>query len=116
MVAGVPHQGGASWAVLQYVLGLRELGYRNFLVEAVTPAQLGGRPLARSASAAYFRRVVAEFALHDHAALLLDGTRETFGLPYDALLAAARDADLLLNVSGLLTNADLLGPIPRRAY
>jgi hypothetical protein len=32
-VAGVPGQGGAAWAVLQYVLGLRRLGHEVVLVE-----------------------------------------------------------------------------------
>ncbi len=33
MVAGDPHQGGATWAVLQYVLGFRRLGHDVVLVE-----------------------------------------------------------------------------------
>ena len=40
MVAGDPHQGGASWAVLQYVAGLRSLGHEVCLVEPVEPAKL----------------------------------------------------------------------------
>ena len=40
MVAGHPGQGGAAWAVLQYVLGLRALGHEVTLVEPVTvPAE-----------------------------------------------------------------------------
>src|SRR5438034_598366 len=27
MIAAVPHQGGATWAVLQYLLGFRRLGH-----------------------------------------------------------------------------------------
>ena len=32
MLAGVPRQGGASWAVLQFLLGLRRLGHRVVFV------------------------------------------------------------------------------------
>src|SRR5687768_15547456 len=73
MIAADPQQGGATWAVLQYVLGFRRLGHDVFFVEpvaakAVRPA---GSPLAASDNAAYFRRVVADFGLADRAALLL---------------------------------------------
>ena len=37
MLAGDPGQGGASWAVLQYVLGLRRLGHDVYFVEPVKP-------------------------------------------------------------------------------
>ena len=33
MIAAVPHQGGATWAVLQYLLGFRQLGHEVYLVE-----------------------------------------------------------------------------------
>ena len=35
MLAGVPGQGGATWAALQYVLGLRQLGHTVYVVEPV---------------------------------------------------------------------------------
>ena len=118
MIAGVPRQGGATWAVLQYLLGLRRLGHQVYFVEPVAPAALGsnGASLTESESAAYFGEVVRELQLEDCSALLLDGTRETVGLGYPALAEAARRADLLLNVSGMLTDAELIGPIATRAY
>ena len=118
MLAADPNQGGATWAVLQYLLGLRRLGHEVLLVEparreALRPA---GASLADSANAAYFRAVMAEFGLEADAALLLAGTHETVGLPYASLRKRAGRADLLLNVSGMLTDEALLGPIPVRAY
>src|SRR2546423_9260478 len=110
MLAGDPHQGGATWAVLQYLLGFRRLGHDVWFVEPVKPPGVGPE------SAAYFRQVVHDFGLEDRAALLIDGTRETVGLPYDALLDAARRADVLLNVSGMLADPDLIADIPVRAY
>lgn len=118
MIAADPWQGGATWAVLQYILGLRRLGHEVYLVEpvvaqAVRPA---GAALAASENADYFRQVMREYGLGDQAALLLAGTRETVGLPYETLRRVARRADLLLNLSGLLTDESLVAPIATRVY
>ena len=115
MVAGDPHQGGATWAVLQYVLGLQRLGCHVILVEQwEVPADATG--LGGSQSGAYFRDLVASFDLEERAALLRAGTTETVGLSYERLLQACRGADLLLNVSGLLTDERLIAEIPVRVY
>jgi aminoglycoside/choline kinase family phosphotransferase len=86
MVAGDPHQGGATWAVLQYALGLRRLGHEVTLVEPVASPTAEQR--------AYFGAV-------------------TSGI--DARLGgAAPEADVLLNVSGMLR--DGIERIPIRVY
>jgi hypothetical protein len=113
MVAGDPHHGGATWAVLQYALGFRRLGCAVTLVE---PVAARGNPLAASAATAYFRAVAARFGLTDSAALLYEATRETVGLPYPRLVDAARRADVLVNVAGMLTDPDLAGPPRTRVY
>ena len=71
MIAGDPHQGGATWAVLQYVLGLRGLGHEVYFVEPLPPSAVrsASAPLSGSVSAAYFRDVVARFDLGDRATL-----------------------------------------------
>ena len=63
MVAGDPGQGGATWAVLQYVLGLCRLGHDVCLVEPVADASLrpAGEALADTAQGRYFNDVVREF-------------------------------------------------------
>ena len=118
MIASAPRQGGATWAVLQYLLGLRRLGHEVYFVEPVEQGALSpaGTSLTRSENASYFRKVVEGFGLEASASLLLAGTRETVGLSYDGLRRAARRADLLINVSGMLTDENLLGHIPARAY
>jgi hypothetical protein len=87
MISDVPGQGGATWAVLQYVLGLRKLGHDVVLVEPV-------RSLERSG--AYFRRLARAFALD---AILLER-----GSDRRIELTSRRPdgADLLLNLSGVL--------------
>jgi hypothetical protein len=109
MVAGDPHQGGASWAVLQYLAGLEELGHEVMLVEPVPAAALepGG------AVVAYFESLPLPAG---RAALLGEGGEETVGVAYPRLLEFARGADLLLNVSGMLGDERLLEAVPVRAF
>ncbi len=108
MVAGDPEQGGASWAVLQYVLGLRALGHDVYLVEPVDRLE--------PRSVRYFSALVRDFGLDGHAALLVRGSRECSGIPYRKLLRLARGADLVLNVSGMLRDEELVGPAPLRVF
>ena len=112
MVAGQPGHGGASWAVLQYVVGLRQLGHDVTLIEPVpgTP----GRD--ETSMAEYFRQVVETFDLQDAAAIIRRGTSDTYGLPFDAIVARARRADVLLNISGMLRESALVDPIPHRVF
>jgi hypothetical protein len=109
MVAGDPRQGGASWAVLQYVAGLEELGHEVMLVEPVPAAALapGGAVIA------YFEALPL---LEGRAALLAEGGEETAGVAYAQLLEFARGSDLLLNVSGMLADERLLEAVPVRAF
>jgi hypothetical protein len=108
MVAGDPEQGGASWAVLQYVLGLRGLGHDVYLVEPVDRLE--------PRSVRYFEELVRDFSLDGHAALLLRGGTESAGVPYPELVRLARDADVVLNVSGMLRDEELVGPAPLRVF
>jgi hypothetical protein len=118
MVAGVPAQGGATWAVIQFVLGLRALGCDVYFVEPVPKDALQpeGATLAGSRNARYFRDVMRRFDLLEFSALLLAGTRETVGLSYEVLRDVARGTDVLLNISGLLSDDQLTTGIGRRVY
>jgi len=110
MIAGDPHQGGAAWAVLQYVLGFRRLGHEVVLVEPIQRERL------HPATGEFFRRVVGDFGLERSAALLLVGTRETAGLTYAELVAVGRRAEVFLNISGMLTDPEITDRIPLRVY
>jgi hypothetical protein len=118
MIASDPCHGGATWAVLQYVLGLKRLGHEVIFVEPMkASAQRPPRvPLAASENVAYFREVTRQFGIERCSALLIEGARETVGMAYDDILRFAKRADLLINVSGMLTDPALLEAIPRRAY
>jgi hypothetical protein len=106
MLAGVPGHGGATWAVLQYLLGLRRLGHDVLLVEPV--AELS------TENARYFADVVGRFGLEGRAALLSPDA--ALGLPRQRVLAFAREADAVLNVAGMLTDEALLEGAPVRVY
>ena len=100
MLAGDPGQGGATWAVLQWILGLRRLGHDVWALEPV-------REL-RADVVAYFGRVAAAFGLQDRAALVGPG-RQVVG-------QAPEDAELLLDVAGMLRDDELFGAVPTRVY
>lgn len=118
MISSVPFQGGATWAVLQYLLGLDEMGHQVLFVDPVSPSSVTprGSSLEESENARYFQEVSREFGLAGKSALLLNGTKETVGLRYEALRLLVSRADLLLNLSGTLRDDFLIERIPVRAY
>ena len=92
MVAGDAGQGGATWAVLQYVLGLKHLGHDAHLVEPV--------PRPSPASTSYFHAITTRFGI--------DGELlERHG--------SLKDFDVVLNISGLL-DPESIATIPIRVY
>jgi hypothetical protein len=118
MMAADPYQGGATWAVLQYVLGLRALGHGVLFVEPISRQAIRPRQATflESDNAAYFCQVIDAFGLGDHAALMLDGTEHIVGMSYDKLHSRTVHADVLINVSGMLTAEELIAPIPIKVY
>jgi hypothetical protein len=118
MIAADPWQGGATWAVLQYLLGFRRLGHEVLFVEPMARSSLrpAGISLEQSDNAAYFRSVMSDFGLAEHTALLLADTHETIGINYEDLIARAASADVLVNVSGMLTDPAITNRIPTRIY
>lgn len=111
MVAATPGHGGASWAVLQYVLGLRQLGHDAYLVE---PVDADDGAFARSAR--WCAAIMDRFGLADRWCLVRPGRSDTAGLDREALRRVAADADVVLNVSGMLADDDVLAAVPVRAY
>lgn len=101
MLAGTPGHGGATWAVLQYIRGLERLGHEVMAVEPVEEAD--------ERRAAYLRSLELP-----RAALLVRGSRRTVGISYEEI--ADFDADLLLNMSGLLRDRELTAGIGVRVF
>lgn len=107
MVAGVPGHGGATWAALQYALGLRALGHDVLLLDEVRGP---GDPAARAACLAH---VTGAFGLERRAALLTGGG-SAIGCSYDEVLSFAVGADLLVNLAGTVRDPAVLEAVPRR--
>ncbi len=118
MVAGVPNEGGATWAVLQYLLGFSELGHDVYFVEPVPRAALrpAGTGLASSTNASYCAQVMTGIGFDRRWALLHEGTDTTVGLSHDELAGVCRRADVLVNLSGRLRDEELTATIPVRVY
>jgi len=108
MVAGDARQGGATWAVLQYFHGLRDLGHDVALVEPLR----ADSPIAPEV-VDYFRTLDLP---GDRSALLAPTTRETVGMTYEQIVSFAAGCDLLLNISGMLADERILDRIPARAF
>jgi hypothetical protein len=110
MIAAVPNHGGATWAVLQYLLGFRALGHEVIFVEQVRPGSL--EPANRD----YMRSVAERFDIGECWALLEQDTQHTAGLSYQALRGLARDSDVLINISGILTDEELMAAARTKVY
>ncbi len=108
MIAATPRQGGATWAVLQYLLGFRRLGASVYFVEPVDEPDPD--------SAAYCGEVMGAFGLEGRWALVPRDGGDPIGMSREGLRAAAREADVLLNVSGMLADPYVLEQVPVRAY
>lgn len=105
MIGATPCQGGATWAVLQFLLGFRALGCDVYFVE----------PVSSDAGDAYLAAVMHQFGLGDRWAVVgPDG--DVRGIDRAQLDAVAARADVLVNVSGMLTDPAVLERVGVRAY
>jgi hypothetical protein len=110
-IAATPWQGGATWAVLQYLLGLRRLGCGVYFVEPLNDSEA-----PQPGASHYCEQVMKRFGLDDCWALVPAAGGEPVGMSRPRLRAAAHEAELLLNISGMLSDPDVLDQVPVRAY
>jgi glycosyltransferase involved in cell wall biosynthesis len=116
-----PGYGGHAWALLNYVLGLRQLGHEVLFLDRLTPemaTDAAGAPsaAARERCVAWLVDTMAGLGLEDAYALLLDDGSETVGLSRAAALARVRDSDLLLNVMGFVDDEEVMAASRRRVF
>jgi hypothetical protein len=118
MICAQPNQGGATWAVLQFLLGLRRLGWRVHFVETLDRPSIVpvGSPLERSENAAYLAATMSEFGFDGSWSLLERDGAEAVGTSRPALDRFASGADVLLNISGSLRDEELLTRTALRVY
>ena len=121
-IAATPGQGGAAWAVLQYVVGLDRFGHWVDLVELVRPDEIVpvGATLAASTNMAYLASAMESVGMGERWAIGLAWGESAGGEPAvgepsgGALVGPAADRvsrgrwDLLVNLSGCLDAPDLM--------
>lgn len=116
MVAA-PAQGGAIWAVLQWILGLRGMGHAVTFVEPWAPASdAPAPPLAATAQAAALESVGSRFGLARDLALVDRVRGMATGMTIPELDRRLAEADLLVDLSGVIGAWDEAMRIPVRLY
>ena len=99
--------GGAVWTRLNWILGIRRLGFDVYFLEQIERENClddrGEKTAFESSSnLAYFDQVTRDFGLAGSAALILEEGSKTSGMTRAELSDLARDADLLINITGHL--------------
>ena len=105
-LANKPGNGGAAWTRLSWALGFKRLGHDVYFVEQIAPSTCVDErgthcAIDDSVNLAFFRFVTAHFELN--AGLIVEGGTRTLGMTWEQLVAVAKTADLLINISGHLT-------------
>jgi hypothetical protein len=112
-VAQKARNAGHTWQFLQYLLGFKRLGWEVLLLDSLE--HLDEEPDEQRVRVAYLEAAMREHGLADAWTLALpDGAHA--GMPRGRALRFVRDADLLLNVMGFLTDEELLAAARRRAF
>lgn len=104
--------GGHSWALLQYVLGFRELGFDVTVLDRLEPGMVaaGDEP----AALAYLDSLLSP---EDVPYCVLGGDGQPVaGLSRTEALEQMRQARFLLNIMGFLRDPELLAAAPKRVF
>jgi hypothetical protein len=120
-VAQKPRHGGHTWVVLQYLLGLRRIGFDVLLLDRLEPAMCrdaGGAPCRAedSTNLHYLESVMDSFGLGDSFALMTGESRTVAGVTRAAAAEQIRQADVLLDVMGFFRMDELAALAPFRAF
>lgn len=124
-LAQVPGQGGLTWLHLQFLLGLRRLGWDVLFLDWLEPEMCiytsgQSASVEQSENLRYFLKVMNEYGLADCFSLRyrpdVAAKDVHFGLPRQQVLDCASKADLLLNVMGFLNDEEILSRVRHRVF
>src|SRR6516165_2779704 len=120
-LAQKPRQGGHTWVFLQYLLGFRCLGWDVLFLDRLEPDMCvdeAGKQcsFADSLNLRYFHEVMNGFGLADVFSLNYNHGECIVGVPRQLVLERTRNAALLLNVMGFLTDEEVLSSARRRVF
>jgi hypothetical protein len=107
-IANKAGQGGEAWVRLNWVLGLRKLGFEALFLEQLS----AGAP---ESGVDFFRTTMQRHGLLESSALIGAG-RTLCGMEFPRVLDFASGADALLNISGHLTSEPVMERVRRRVY
>jgi hypothetical protein len=119
-VAQRPGNGGHTWVFLQYLLGLRRLGWEVLFLDRLEPdmcVDARGRPTdpEHSVNIAYFDHVFREFGLGDRYAVFGEGDA-MLGLSRGEVLEVTGRAAALVNVNGFFEDEEVLDRASLHVY
>jgi hypothetical protein len=120
-IANKYRNGGAAWTRLNWVLGLKKLGFQVCFVEQIARENCVDEagavaPFESCVNLAYFRQITEQFVLSGSAALVLERSEQIYGMTWESLLGHAEAADVLINITGHLTLKPLLDRLRRKVY
>jgi hypothetical protein len=121
VIANKPFNGGEAWVRLNWILGLKKLGFQVYFVEQINHNtcidEAGAVTIFENCTnLAYFTEIIEQFRMTGSAVLIYENGEQTYGLTYDELEDIAETAELLVNISGHLTLEPLLRRLRRKAY
>lgn len=120
-LAQKPFRGGHTWVLLQYLLGLRRLGFDVLFLDWLEPDMCVDRHGRRcspedSVNVAYLLDVMNEFGFGASFSLLGRGAQPTMGCSWPHVLQCIRRSAFVLNVMGFLQDECLLGEAQKRVF
>ena len=121
ILSRLPFSPGMAWNWLQHMIGFQRLGHKVYFFEEVNPGwcidKYGRRcEFMDSANRVCFQSTMEQFGLLAQASQIFNRGEGTCGLSYDSVITAAKEADLLINISGHITDEAILSSIERRVY
>src|SRR4051812_37083647 len=120
-LAQKPHQGGHTWVFLQYLLGLRRLGWDVLFLDRLEPEMSvdgnGDRcPADASVNLRYLRETMDAYSLGDAFAVACDGGDRFVGRSRADVLAQVASAATFINVMGFFTDEEILAAARQRVF
>lgn len=120
-IANKPYNGGQSLIALQYIWGLKSLGFDVLFFEYVTSETCWDEcqnqcSFIKSVQYAYFVEIITAFSLAGSSSLLHDGGQQHWGASPESVIRFAREADALIIIGGAFPPSQVLSAVKKRIY